>query len=382
MSSIVKVALQVPDVGRFARRFSLEPLNKPTKAYGSVVLARSAARKSMIIDPERVAKIMRETAEIDVLPRFQNLSESEIMEKTPGDIVTVADYEAEKRLTAALKDLLPGADILAEEAASQDGLDLEGYQSARTTWLIDPVDGTRNFSKGDPTFAIVIALVKNGQTELACIHLPVEDRQLKPNAAAHFNKERLAISPPPDISGMTGLPHLRATGNDVPVEQNKERAHTFSALKNFAARDTISSNWRGPPLSLSTSLALGSRPERLFICLRICSPCRQPYNPLSRILGLLCAPDKQSWQNIYDHLATPTSVCLKRRTEMVKVAFIGLGVLGYPMARHLGQGGYDVTVYNCSAENAANGRRRSGKTAKSLRGCKRQSVYSPEMTMI
>ena len=37
----------------------------------------------MIIDPERVAKIMRETAEIDVLPRFQNLSESEIMEKTP-----------------------------------------------------------------------------------------------------------------------------------------------------------------------------------------------------------------------------------------------------------------------------------------------------------
>ena len=51
----------------------------------------------MIIDPERVAKIMRETAEIDVLPRFQNLSESEIMEKAPGDIVTVADYEAEKR---------------------------------------------------------------------------------------------------------------------------------------------------------------------------------------------------------------------------------------------------------------------------------------------
>ena len=167
------------------------PFNKPSKAYEIGRARSSAAGKSMIIDPERVAKIVRETAEIDVLPRFQNLSESEIMEKAPGDIVTVADYDAEKRLTAALKDLLPGADILAEEAASQDGLDLEGYQSARTTWLIDPVDGTRNFSKGDPTFAIVIALVKDGQTEIAWIHLPVEDQTIiaERGSGAFFNGE-------------------------------------------------------------------------------------------------------------------------------------------------------------------------------------------------
>ena len=88
------------------------------------------------------------------------------MEKAPGDIVTVADYDAEKRLTAALKDLLPDADILAEEAASRDDLDLEDYQSARTTWLIDPVDGTRNFSKAI-NLRVVIALVKDGQTEIA-----------------------------------------------------------------------------------------------------------------------------------------------------------------------------------------------------------------------
>tara|TARA_Y100001934_G_scaffold123344_1_gene150478 strand:+ start:2088 stop:2897 length:810 start_codon:yes stop_codon:yes gene_type:complete len=268
----------------------------------------------MIIDPERVAKIMRETAEIDVLPRFQKLSESEIMEKAPGDIVTVADYDAEKRLTAALKDLLPGADILAEEAASRDGLDLEDYQSARTTWLIDPVDGTRNFSKGDPTFAIVIALVKGGQTEIAWIHLPVEDQTIiaERGSGAFFNsEERLALSPPPDISGMTGLLNLRAMGDDVSLEQIKERAHTFSALKNFrcAGYDFVELARDRKHFSLYRRLWPWDHAAGTLIfreaggyAARVDG---QPYNPLSRILGLLCAPDKQSWQSIYDHLATP-----------------------------------------------------------------------------
>ena len=55
--------------------------------------------------------------------------------------------------------------------------------------------------------------------------------------------------------------------DDVSVEQMKERADTFSALKNFAARDTILSNWRGiGSISHSTDVSgLGiMRPERLF----------------------------------------------------------------------------------------------------------------------
>ena len=71
---------------------------------------------------------------------------------------------------------------------------------------------------------------------------------------------------------------------------------------------------------------------------------------------------------------------------MVKVAFIGLGALGYPMARHLIQGGYDVTVYNRSAANAANGRRRSVARRLRHRGrpqkAKSLSSCVSEMTMI
>ena len=268
----------------------------------------------MIIDPERVASIVRETAEIDVLPRFQSLSENEIMEKAPGDIVTVADYDAEKRLTAALKEMAPGADILAEEAATQDGLDLEDYRSENATWLIDPVDGTRNFSKGDPTFAIVIAFVKGGQTEIAWIHLPVEDLTIiaERGSGAFINGgERLGISPPPELTGMTGLLNLRAMGDHISTEQIKERADTFSALKNFrcAGYDFVELARDRKHFSLYRRLwpwdhAAGTLifQEAGGYAARVDG---QPYNPLSRIWGLLCAPDRQSWQNIHDHLAAP-----------------------------------------------------------------------------
>ena len=53
---------------------------------------------------------------------------------------------------------------------------------------------------------------------------------------------------------------------------------------------------------------------------------------------------------------------------MAKVAFIGMGVMGYPMAGHLAAGGHDVTVYNRSAAKAAKWKKQhKGKTAKTPR---------------
>ncbi|MBY0430910.1 MAG: inositol monophosphatase, partial [Rhodospirillales bacterium] len=57
-------------------------------------------------DPARVAAIIRETAEIEVLPRFGTLVKSQIREKKPGDLVTEADIAAERRLAAELPSLL------------------------------------------------------------------------------------------------------------------------------------------------------------------------------------------------------------------------------------------------------------------------------------
>jgi len=268
----------------------------------------------MVIDPDRVSKLLRETAETDVLPRFRMLSEDEIMEKAPGDIVTIADYEAENRITRVLRELSPGADILAEEASTRNGLDLEDYSSDNATWLVDPVDGTRNFSKGDPTFAIVIAYVKGGRTECGWIHLPIENLTvIAERGSGTFidGGERLSISPPPKISEMMGLLNLRAFGDHVSIDQVKERSNAFLSLKNFrcAGYDFAELARDRKHFSLYRRLwpwdhAAGALIYQEAGGYRGLIDGR-PYNPLSRVFGLMCAPDERSWQEIHDHLATP-----------------------------------------------------------------------------
>lgn len=117
------------------------------------------------IDTIQVANIIRHVAETEVMPRFKNLRQSEIREKNPGDLVTVADEAAEKMLTHMLQDILPPALVVGEEAVSADPSVLERLKGDRPVWVIDPVDGTTNFSQGRDKFGILVALVQNGVTE-------------------------------------------------------------------------------------------------------------------------------------------------------------------------------------------------------------------------
>ena len=51
-------------------------------------------------DSDKVVAAIREAAELDILPRFRRLERHEITEKNPGEVVTIADIEAEHRLTS------------------------------------------------------------------------------------------------------------------------------------------------------------------------------------------------------------------------------------------------------------------------------------------
>jgi fructose-1,6-bisphosphatase/inositol monophosphatase family enzyme len=116
-------------------------------------------------DAQRVAELMRETAAAELLPRFRNLTEGEIREKRPGDLVTVADVASEQRLAVGLARILPGVPIVGEEAVEQDpGLvDLIARPGERC-WVVDPLDGTSNFSKGRDVFAMIVCLIDDRQT--------------------------------------------------------------------------------------------------------------------------------------------------------------------------------------------------------------------------
>ena len=68
------------------------------------------------------------------------------MEKRPGDLVTVADREAEVLITEALLADDPGVLIVGEEAASADPTLLDRLAVAEHAFTVDPVDGTKNLS--------------------------------------------------------------------------------------------------------------------------------------------------------------------------------------------------------------------------------------------
>jgi fructose-1,6-bisphosphatase/inositol monophosphatase family enzyme len=117
-----------------------------------------------LLDP--VAAAMRQAAETAILPRYRRLSAHEIVEKSPGEVVTDADREAETILTPVLQALLPGSRVVGEEAAAANPELLRGLEEG-LVWLVDPLDGTSNFVSGQGSFAVMVGLLENGQTS-AC----------------------------------------------------------------------------------------------------------------------------------------------------------------------------------------------------------------------
>ena len=122
-----------------------------------------------------VMAAMVSAAERAILPRFRHLSQSEIIEKTPGELVTIADSEAETLLSAALAKLLPDAAIVGEEAVSADPA-LLSQIGAPSCWVIDPIDGTHNYAHGKPPFGVIIALSTDGETQAGWLYDPLSQR--------------------------------------------------------------------------------------------------------------------------------------------------------------------------------------------------------------
>jgi fructose-1,6-bisphosphatase/inositol monophosphatase family enzyme len=124
---------------------------------------------------DAVSQLLTEAADITVLPVFGR-REAAAEEKAPGEWVTVADRAAESFLAPKLKDLLPGSAVVGEEMASADTSLLGHLTSASDVWLLDPLDGTANFAAGTGPFAIMTALVRQGETVASWMLDPLSGR--------------------------------------------------------------------------------------------------------------------------------------------------------------------------------------------------------------
>ncbi|MBN8649688.1 MAG: 3'(2'),5'-bisphosphate nucleotidase CysQ [Caulobacterales bacterium] len=122
----------------------------------------------------------------------------EVIEKSPNNPVTEADYKADELLQTILKVQRPEYGWLSEET-KDDGSRFENSK----IWMVDPIDGTRAFIKGLPHFTISIALIENGDAVLGVIYNPATGEMFNAakNNGAYKNNKPILSSNSSQLSG-------------------------------------------------------------------------------------------------------------------------------------------------------------------------------------
>lgn len=95
-----------------------------------------------------------------------------VVDMKPGDEpVTVADRRASEIIVAGLASAFPDDPVISEELPSSSGM-----LAPSRLWLVDPIDGTKDFIRGGDGFAVMIGLVIDGVPTLGVVHQPTLDR--------------------------------------------------------------------------------------------------------------------------------------------------------------------------------------------------------------
>ena len=138
--------------------------------------------------------LLREVTAKVILPRYQKLAAHEVTAKLADDVVTVADQESEAMLAEGLA-RIADIPVVGEEAAFDDESVFERLSG--DCWIVDPLDGTRNFAKGQPPFGILIAMASGGEAHTGWIYDCLTDRFCVAHRGqgAFVNGEKIAARP-------------------------------------------------------------------------------------------------------------------------------------------------------------------------------------------
>ncbi|MCI0394639.1 MAG: 3'(2'),5'-bisphosphate nucleotidase CysQ, partial [Chloroflexi bacterium] len=171
-----------------------------------------------------------------------------VTDKSPDNPVTDADLAADNLLKARLGALLPEAGWLSEETVDRpDRLD-------RTyAWVVDPLDGTKEFVMGIPEFAVSVALVEDGQPLLAVIYNPAANELYcaQRGQGVSFNGRPVGVSGQAELTGarVDASRSERKRGEFAPFEeivQLRTMGSIAYKLARVAAGQTDATWSRGP----------------------------------------------------------------------------------------------------------------------------------------
>ncbi|WDE00286.1 inositol-1-monophosphatase [Thalassomonas actiniarum] len=136
---------------------------------------------------------------------FEQHDKVEVELKGTNDVVTNVDVAAEQAIIETIRKSYPKHTIISEEAGVLKGED-DDYQ-----WIIDPLDGTTNFVKGIPHFAVSIALKVKGKLDQAVVFDPIRGDLFTASRGkgAQLNGFRIRVKQPKELTGAilaTGFP--------------------------------------------------------------------------------------------------------------------------------------------------------------------------------
>lgn len=259
-------------------------------------------------DIDWLADMLADAARREIMPRFRTLDAGDIRQKTSAsDLVTEADVNAERVITAALRERYPACRVIGEEAVSENKQLLDGWAGEGLAFTIDPVDGTFNFATGVPVFGVMLGVVVGGEAVAGIIHDPVgEDAILATKGSGSFlrrrdgAKERIRTADAVPVSDMIGsvswqhVPEpLRST-----LARNHAKAHYPIAYRCAAQEYRFLAQGRSHFGVYYRTMPWDHVPGALIVQEAGGHVARfdgMPYRPEHIDGGIIAATDKASW---------------------------------------------------------------------------------------
>src|SRR6187551_1850346 len=148
-------------------------IRRPSRCWIYRYCMRSKMTNSHLITPELIAQLvdLSRRAGAAIMAIYTNKDSYHIEHKSDDSPLTAADLAAHRVISAELPGLLP-LPIISEEGAIAEFTERQLWDSY---WLVDPLDGTKEFIAGNGQFTVNIALIQNGRTRLGVVHVPVRD---------------------------------------------------------------------------------------------------------------------------------------------------------------------------------------------------------------
>ncbi len=162
-----------------------------------------------------------------------------VEQKASGSPVTAADRDAEAILVAALRQIAPRVPVVAEEMAEQS----PALAAGREFFLVDPLDGTREFISGRPEFTVNIGLVRDGTPCFGIVYVPALSTIYMTVGEGHairapFSPDAVAPTGTVELPQSTRL-RVNTVGEGQPLVVSASRSHGSDELEAWLLRITV-----------------------------------------------------------------------------------------------------------------------------------------------